>query len=342
MPVPDTTTFELHDVVNEINATLEGAIISSTSDNGGIARFNTTDTGTLVVGSDVKVSVTAYGTTWNTVTAISVDSWFECGIAYISFGGGTWYGSGSLGDCFNNSFGPCFDLAYAGNFDKLYNFRNYNHALGSYTTVVPCAPSGRVTRNTGDRSGDRRTDWNAIRLAANADSSGSAYLVETNVSSYLYDVEFVRTLLTFDLSSIPATAVCRDIEFNATGNAYFTSNWGGGGTDPTILGRYFVVVSPLSPFSVSYPLTNYNYTNWGSQIFNGLYTGTSTTFDWESTAGDRTYFGGKFGDSAVQMYLIAYTDFADDDVGFADDVGYMHQWDINNISLKITWGAPPY
>ncbi len=249
MPVPDTLDFNLHDVVYELGfalGTTEGYTINSvTDDGGGDARFNTADTESMVVGSWVYINTgSQYSDGWYEVTAVSTDSYFE--LDYIPYNGndsGNWYGGGSLTNCFNNAFGPAFDATYRGDMDRQYNFRNYNHGLGQYTTISEIkstARSGRANRISVDYEDDITDSWEEARDAASSDSVKTwpdfafdyRYDVETTTDIWIdpgppinayWKVKFKRNYLEFDLSGIPANSTCRSAKLTLYGGTFLFS-----------------------------------------------------------------------------------------------------------------------
>jgi len=123
--VPDTTTFALSDVPPAIIVISKGTI-SSVTNNGGTARFNTSSTGYLAVNDWVTITNTTYYNGYWQVTAVLANTWFETTRPYIQPDSGLWEKELlSLGDCFDDSAASRFDPRYEGAQDRLSNFRNY-------------------------------------------------------------------------------------------------------------------------------------------------------------------------------------------------------------------------
>ena len=123
--IPNQSNFALSDVITVVLPFSQGAAVSSIGDNGGIARFWTTNTGTIVVGMWITLyDLGGYDGTYK-VTAMITNLYFETSQSYSGTDVGSWKAIVGLLDCFADADAAKFDPLYEGDKDRLSNFRNY-------------------------------------------------------------------------------------------------------------------------------------------------------------------------------------------------------------------------
>jgi len=129
--VPDSTSFALSEVRDVIDDDPATAVVTSVTDNGGVARFNTSNTKGLDPGDNISLTgFTSYNGVY-AVTALSTDSWIETIQGYAGDESGIWTATllKTLIDCFDNAIAARFDPRYEGSKDRQSNFQNYGWQL---------------------------------------------------------------------------------------------------------------------------------------------------------------------------------------------------------------------
>jgi len=155
--------------------------------------------------------------------------------------------SNNLRECFNDSYGPAFDPTYSGVYDRLLNFRNYDHALGPYSYRDERKNTGTGYISKGNASWETVVNdaWDEAHDAISGTARAWPYLssptppdphvVETycnvapNPPPEYWKVGFKRNFLEFDLSAIPLAASCRSARIVLSGGTFPTSYVQGAG-----------------------------------------------------------------------------------------------------------------